>query len=172
MRSLTLLLSLGFLCLADFECWSDAGRSFTSFLQWVAFSCIGYTWSYLLISLPYLSFYLSILSDATDVALAHVNYLTAPSSADSIRYLLWGGIFTWAHAVAYITKKYPELISRLPKGWEEAEKTIKDKGEEKYCKLDTSEAKKQLGIGFKGWEETLEESLQSLLELEKGESWN
>jgi len=120
-----------------------------------------------LISLP-----ISIFSDATDVALAHVNYLTAPPSADSLRYLLWGGIFTWAHAVAYISKKYPELISRLPKGWEEAEKTVKDKGEEKYCKLDTSEAKKQLGMGFKGWEETLEESLKSLLELEKGESWN
>lgn len=132
-------------------------------------------WVYLILPShlsSYLSSYLSILSDATDVALAHVNYLTAPSSADSIRYLLWGGIFTWAHAVAYISKKHPELFSRLPKGWEEAEKTIKDKGEEKYCKLDTSEAKKQLGIGFKGWEETLEESLQSLLELEKGESWN
>lgn len=66
----------------------------------------------------------------------------------------------------------PDLISRLPKGWEAAAETAKDKGPEKYCKLDTSEAEKQLGLKFKGWEQTLEESLQSLLMLEKTEGWN
>ena len=50
--------------------------------------------------------------------------------------------------------------------------TAEDKGPEKYSKLDTSEAEKQLGLKFKGWEQTLEESLQSLLKLKKTEGWN
>jgi len=66
----------------------------------------------------------------------------------------------------------PDLISRLPKGWEAAAETAKDKGPENYCKLDASEAEKQLGLKFKGWEQTLEENLQSLLKLEKTEGWN
>jgi len=114
----------------------------------------------------------SSLSVADSVAEAHVRYLSAPPSADSIRYLIWGGCFTWAHAVSYISKTHPDLISRLPKGWEAAAETAKDKGPENYCKLDASEAEKQLGLKFKGWEQTLEENLQSLLKLEKTEGWN
>ncbi|KAK0527827.1 hypothetical protein OC834_002104 [Tilletia horrida] len=112
---------------------------------------------------------LPLFAHVTDVADAHVLALSKPEAGGK-RFLLQGsGVLTWGNAALHISTKHPELKSRLPKGWEEAVQNRK--GEDQYAKLDTSYARDILGISFKDWEETLEDALQSLLELEKRPEW-
>ncbi|KAE8213094.1 hypothetical protein CF327_g3338 [Tilletia walkeri] len=112
---------------------------------------------------------LPLFAHVTDVGDAHALALSKPEAGGK-RILLKGkGVISWGNAASYISTKHPELKGRLPKGWEEAVK--KRKGDDQYAKLDTSYAEQILGITFEDWEETLEDSLQSLLTLEKQPEW-
>jgi len=86
---------------------------------------------------------LPLFAHVTDVADAHVLALTKPNAGGK-RFLLQGkGVLTWGNAVEYIATQHPDLVSRLPKGWQAA---VKDKkGEDQYAKLDTTLAEDNLG---------------------------
>ncbi|KAK0547603.1 hypothetical protein OC846_004797 [Tilletia horrida] len=112
---------------------------------------------------------LPLFASATDVANAHVAALSHPQASNK-RFLLQGkGVLTWGNAADYIARTRPELKERLPQGWEEAIEKKKD--EDQYAKLDITDAKQILELDFQDWEQTLEESLASLLDLEKQPNW-
>lgn len=114
---------------------------------------------------------LPLFVHARDVADAHVRAISKHSrGASGRRFLLCGGKFNWALAVHYIAERFPELKERLPKGWEESKPNEKALNEE-IAGIDTSPAEEVLGMQFKGWQKTLEETIQRLLELEKSEGW-
>lgn len=112
---------------------------------------------------------LPLFCHARDVADAHVRWLSS-ASAPSQRYLLFGGAFNWAMAAEYIAQTRPELASRLPKDYKEAVAAKKDP-QQSYAVLDASPAQTLLGISFKDWKQTLDDSIDSLLELEKRPDW-
>ena len=114
---------------------------------------------------------LPLFCNVEDVADAHVRVIEKGDEALGKRYLLCGGKFTWAHAVKYIAETRPELRDRLPKGWEEASKSLKDV-DAQLATLDTSPAQQILGIQFKDWKFTLDQCIDNLLELEKNPEWN
>lgn len=98
---------------------------------------------------------------ARDVADAHIKWLTS-SDAPSQRYLLQGGQFSWGMAVHHIADNRPNLIPRLPIGWQESSnKKVEASG------MDVTPAIEELGINFKTWQETLLSSIDQLLLLEK-----
>ncbi|EST04638.1 NAD-dependent epimerase/dehydratase [Kalmanozyma brasiliensis GHG001] len=111
---------------------------------------------------------LPLFCHARDVGDAHVAASEKPEGMGS-RWLLCGGKFTWAHAVKFIAETYPELKDRLPKGWEESVKELRDPGT--IADLDTKPAETKLGIQFKDWQTTLKECIDNLLELEKRSDW-
>ncbi|PWN25607.1 NAD(P)-binding protein [Jaminaea rosea] len=114
---------------------------------------------------------LPLFVHARDVADAHVRAISKHSrGAAGRRFLLCGGKFNWALAVHYIAERFPELKERLPKGWEESKPDEKALNEE-IASIDTSPTEDVLGMQFKGWQKTLEETIQRLLELEKSEGW-
>ncbi|UZJ52813.1 hypothetical protein CBS101457_002133 [Exobasidium rhododendri] len=112
---------------------------------------------------------LPLFCHASDVGDAHVRWLSSKTASPQ-RYLLFGGRFNWAMAVQHISETRPDLRERLPKGYEKA---ILDKKNpnESYATLDCTPAKEELHISFKGWKETLDDSLDSLLSLEKNKDW-
>lgn len=112
---------------------------------------------------------LPLFCHASDVAEAHFRWLSA-STAPSQRYLLCGGAFNWAMAIEYIAQTRPQLKARLPNGWEQAVAEKKDP-KASYATLDCSPAEKELGMTFKDWKKTLDDSLDSLLALEKSKEW-
>lgn len=113
---------------------------------------------------------LPLFCHARDVGDAHARWLESDTASQE-RYLLFGGAFNWAMAVDYIAKTRPELKSRLPKGYQQAIET-NQKGPKDYATLDTTPAEKELKMSFKDWKQTLDESLESLLSLEKSPDWN
>ncbi|PWN47418.1 NAD(P)-binding protein [Violaceomyces palustris] len=110
---------------------------------------------------------LPLFCHARDVADAHVSALKV-KEARSRRFLLCGGKFTWSDAVKYIAQTRPELVERLPKGWEES----RGADASQIASLDTSDAENLLGIRFKDWKTTLDQTLDSLLELERRQGWD
>ncbi|KAN0061292.1 hypothetical protein ACQY0O_006138 [Thecaphora frezii] len=113
---------------------------------------------------------LPLFCHVRDVADAHTRLLERGDEVMGQRYLVYGGKFTWAHAVQFISQEYPELRDRLPKGWEEATKSLKSLDE--FASLDTQPAQKLLGLEFKDWKQTLKDSIDSLLVLEKQPGWD
>jgi hypothetical protein len=65
----------------------------------------------------------------------------------------------------------PALEPRLPKNYKDVAHTDAESLKARYARLDTSLAQKELGMQFRGFKQTLDESVQSLLELEKGADW-
>lgn len=112
---------------------------------------------------------LPLFCHARDVADAHAHWLDSKTASQQ-RYLLFGGAFNWAVACEYIAETKPELKSRLPKGYEEAVEAEK-KDPKKYASLDTTPAQKELNLSFKDWKTTLDDSIDSLLSLEKNKDW-
>lgn len=109
---------------------------------------------------------LPLFCHARDVADAHVRAM-ANKDAHGQRFLLCGGKFNWAMAVNHIAETFPDLKSRLPNGWEQAQ----SKPVSEYASLDTEPAERVLGMKFKDWKQTLNESVDSLLQLEKQQDW-
>ena len=112
---------------------------------------------------------LPLFCHAADVAAAHVRWLSS-TTASPQRYLLFGGAFNWAMAAEYIAESRPDLKDRLPKGWEQAVAEKKDP-EASYAVLDCTPAKEELKMTFQDWKITLDDSLNSLLNLEQNSDW-
>lgn len=112
---------------------------------------------------------LPLFCHGRDVGDAHIRWL-ASDSAPSQRYLLFGGSYNWASSLEHLAKSKPELVTRFPKGYEQAIANKKDP-KTSYASLDATPAEKELGMKFRSWEQTLDESIDSLLELEKRPNW-
>ncbi|KAF8066905.1 hypothetical protein FPV67DRAFT_1214771 [Lyophyllum atratum] len=109
-----------------------------------------------------------LFCDVRDVARAHVSALrvsgTPPSGRVLKRYLISGGAFTWKQAVEHLAQARPELRGRLP-GTERAWKLPG-----RISVIDAGPAREDLGMGgYIGWERCVEDTVGSLLEVEK--SW-
>ncbi|BGP12698.1 hypothetical protein JCM10213_008836 [Rhodosporidiobolus nylandii] len=110
---------------------------------------------------------LPLFAHVEDVAAAHVNVLEVEDEekVKGARFLIYGGTFTWEEAIEHLSTARPALASRLPKlpprsEWKDADKPI--------CVLDTTPAREILGFtAFKGWKQTLEETVDALVEIEK-----
>ncbi|KZP19348.1 NAD(P)-binding protein [Athelia psychrophila] len=102
--------------------------------------------------------------DVRDVAKAHVLALQK-DSASGARIPLCGGGFTWAQAVEELNATRPELRSRLvPQGTGNAARST-------MATISTRVAAETLGLKeFIGWKQSLSDTVDSLLELEK--KWN
>ncbi|KAF7975457.1 hypothetical protein HWV62_9473 [Athelia sp. TMB] len=107
---------------------------------------------------------LPLFCDVRDVAKAHVLALQTPA-ANGARIPLYGGGFTWAQAVEYLHATRPELRDRLvPVGTGNAAPST-------VSTVSTRAAEEKLGIkSFIGWKQSLDDTVDSLLELEK--KWN
>ncbi|GAA5980744.1 hypothetical protein JCM10908_001761 [Rhodotorula pacifica] len=103
-----------------------------------------------------------------DIALAHVKALEVEDEAKvkSQRFLLYGGSFTWEDAISHLSLVRPELRPRLP-SLPPSPEQYKDYGKP-LAKLDCTPAREVLGMReLKGWKETLEETVDALVEIEK-----
>ncbi|GAA6036663.1 hypothetical protein JCM8097_001284 [Rhodosporidiobolus ruineniae] len=111
---------------------------------------------------------LPLFCHVEDVALAHVRALEVEDE-DQVRgkrFLIYGGSFTWEDATAHLASARPALASRLPTLPPSPEQ-YKDAGKP-IAKLDTSAVYEVLGIKeLKGWQQTLEETVDALVEIEK-----
>ncbi|KAF8531210.1 hypothetical protein JB92DRAFT_3080995 [Gautieria morchelliformis] len=99
--------------------------------------------------------------DVRDVARAAVLSFSCPAAPHGVRkrILLWGGSFTWSHAVEYIALVRPELKHRLVDGGEPATVDVAPS-----ANIDTTEARTLLGLqSFIGWKRTVEDTVDSLL---------
>ncbi|KAJ9648679.1 methylglyoxal reductase (NADPH-dependent) gre2 [Coniosporium tulheliwenetii] len=92
--------------------------------------------------------------DVRDVALAHVLALEKPE-ASGTRFLLNGGFLTHADYVAIAKEKFPSLRDRLPEKVER--ETPKDPA------VDTEPSEKVLGFKYKTLEESVTDTISSLL---------
>ncbi|KAL8286583.1 hypothetical protein RQP46_004600 [Phenoliferia psychrophenolica] len=105
---------------------------------------------------------LPLFCSVQDVALAHVKAIEASDEVAGQRFILCGGAFTWNQAVEYLQTARPALASRLPK-------LPKDTAPHAtIATLDVTPAKELLGFKeFKGWKETLLETVDALVAKEK-----
>ncbi|SCZ90250.1 BZ3500_MvSof-1268-A1-R1_Chr1-3g01869 [Microbotryum saponariae] len=109
---------------------------------------------------------LPLFCHVEDVARAHVLALEHLPKVDQQRFLLCGGGFTWEQAILHLEKSRPDLASRLPKLPKDEDRADLNAGP--LAKLDCTPAKELLGIErFKTWQETLEETIDRLVEMEK-----
>ncbi|KAG6916180.1 hypothetical protein DXG01_008110 [Tephrocybe rancida] len=106
-----------------------------------------------------------LFCDVRDTARAHVAAFerhAAPTSINRKRYLICGGVFTWKDMVEHLGKALPELRPRLP--------TL-DKAQPLPGPISTMDARpaaEDLGmVDYIRWEKTVEDAVQSLLEVEK-----
>jgi len=97
--------------------------------------------------------------DVRDLAKAHLLSYTSAAAANK-RYLISGAPYSYQIFCDIIRKRFPELKASTPEG--DAGKPLPD-----VYKLDTSAAKRDLGIEFLGIEDTVVDAVTSLRELEK-----
>lgn len=97
--------------------------------------------------------------DVRDVALAHLRAFEIPEAGGQ-RFAVSLGNFTYQQVCDIIRERFPELKEKVPEGTPGAEAP-------KSFALDCEKARKVLGIEFRGLEETVVDSVKSLLELEK-----
>ncbi|GJN91552.1 hypothetical protein Rhopal_004575-T1 [Rhodotorula paludigena] len=111
---------------------------------------------------------LPFFAHVEDVALAHVRALEVEdaSKVAGRRFIIYGGAFTWEEATVFLAEQRPALKSRLP-ALPASPEQYKDHGKP-LAVLDTSPAKEVLGFKeFKGWQETVLETVDALVEIEK-----
>ncbi|KAF7964921.1 hypothetical protein HWV62_1647, partial [Athelia sp. TMB] len=100
--------------------------------------------------------------DVRDVAEAHVRALLRPA-ASGARIPLYSDSFTWLQAVEYLDSKYPALRPRLVKP-----STQTKAGKRVAATISPKAAAEKLGMEkFIGWKQCLDDTVDSLLELEK-----
>lgn len=112
--------------------------------------------------------HIPITIDVRDVARAHILALRAPPTSEvgQKRLMITGPSLTWVDSVIHLHKAMPELADRLPKVAEGAE----SKEPLIAPSVDTARVKAVLGIDeFIDWRKTAEDTVKSLLEVEK--SW-
>ncbi|KAK4332194.1 Epimerase domain-containing protein [Rhodotorula toruloides] len=110
---------------------------------------------------------LPLFAHVVDVALAHVRAVEVEEEkVKGQRFLICGGAFTWEEATAHLASVRPSLAPRLPT-LPPSPAEYKDAGKP-LARLDCTPAKEVLGLeGFRGWKETLEETVDALVEIEK-----
>ncbi|BGP04584.1 hypothetical protein JCM10049v2_000386 [Rhodotorula toruloides] len=110
---------------------------------------------------------LPLFAHVVDVALAHVRAVEVEAEkVKGQRFLICGGSFTWEEATAHLASVRPSLAPRLPT-LPASPSQYKDAGKP-LARLDCTPAKEVLGFeGFRGWKETLEETVDALVEIEK-----
>ena len=98
--------------------------------------------------------------DVRDVAEAHVRAYEARQAAGQ-RYSVAAGNFSYQQACDIIRKHFPELRDKTPKG---------NAGEAlpPVYRMDSSKAETELGMTFRGLEETIVDSVKSSVALERG----
>lgn len=103
-------------------------------------------------------------TDVRDLALAHVRAIEVPE-AGGRRFLVTAGLYSMKTLVDAIRKTHPELESKLPKN------PIDDTPADIYG-YDNSPARELLGINFRSLEESVRDTVDSLLRIstEKGSS--
>jgi len=97
--------------------------------------------------------------DVRDVAKAHLLAYTTEAAANQ-RYAVSGGPYTYQRFVDIIRAKFPELRDSTPEG------NANEASPDVYS-LDTSKIKRELGLEFLPIEETVVDTVNSLLALKK-----
>ncbi len=97
--------------------------------------------------------------DVRDVAEAHRLAYEAPK-ANGQRYFVTGGNYTYQQIVDIIRREFPEVRDRTPEGQTGA--PMPD-----VYKVSNEKAKKELGMAFRSLEETVKDTIQSLIQLER-----
>lgn len=96
--------------------------------------------------------------DVRDVALAHVRALMMPEAGGK-RFYVVGGYFSNKRLADVIRDRHPELISKLPSG-----EGAKDDFPEDVYGFDNSRSREVLGIEYRGLEESVDDTVVSILE--------
>lgn len=96
--------------------------------------------------------------DVRDVSLAHVRALLVPGAGGN-RFYVVGGHFSTKRVADVIRSSYPELAAKLPPA--EAEDDFPD---EVYG-FDNSKSRKVLGLEYRGLEESVVDTVGSILKL-------
>ncbi|KAK4238331.1 putative NADPH-dependent methylglyoxal reductase [Achaetomium macrosporum] len=99
--------------------------------------------------------------DVRDVALAHVRALTSPE-AGGRRFYVVSGFFSNPRIAGIVRKRFPELHERLPS---EAE-AEKDDFPEDHWGFDNRQSREVLGLEYKGLEESVVDTVESILKFE------
>ncbi|KAI0271272.1 NAD-P-binding protein [Gloeopeniophorella convolvens] len=104
-----------------------------------------------------------------DCARAHVLALRAPRIERPKRIVICGGYFTWRQAVRHLRGARPGLVRRLPEAQGDGED---EDGGFVYARFDVSSAEMILGMKeYIGWQETVENTVDCLVEREKDRGW-
>ncbi|KAK4156111.1 putative NADPH-dependent methylglyoxal reductase [Chaetomidium leptoderma] len=101
--------------------------------------------------------------DVRDVALAHVRALTVPDAGGK-RFYVVGGFFSNPRLVGIVRRRFPALEDRLPPKEEEE----KDDFPEDYWGFDNSRSREVLGVEYRGLEESVVATVESILRFEGG----
>ncbi|KAK5653284.1 hypothetical protein OQA88_9183 [Cercophora sp. LCS_1] len=94
--------------------------------------------------------------DVRDVAVAHVRAMTLPEAGGK-RFYVVGEYFSNPKIAGIIRENFPELRDRLP------EETADD-FPEGHWKFDNARSREVLGLGYKGLEESVVDTVRSILE--------
>ncbi|KAK4188882.1 putative NADPH-dependent methylglyoxal reductase [Podospora australis] len=97
--------------------------------------------------------------DVRDVALAHVRAMTRPEAGGK-RFYMVGGFFSNPKIAGIIAKNYPELKEKLPN-----EGKCKDDVPEDHWGFDNKRSKEVLGIRYRDLEESVVDTVDSILEM-------
>lgn len=100
--------------------------------------------------------------DVRDVALAHVRAMTVPEAGGK-RFYVVGGFFSNPRLAGIVRRRFPELEEKLPTR-EEAEG--KDDFPEDHWAFDNSRSREVLGLKYKGLEESVADTVESILRFE------
>ena len=98
--------------------------------------------------------------DVRDVALAHVRALTVPEAGGK-RFYVVGGFFSNPRLVQIVRQHFPELENRLP-----GEATVTDDFPENHWRFDNRRSREVLGIEYRSLEESVVDTVRSILEFE------
>jgi nucleoside-diphosphate-sugar epimerase len=98
-------------------------------------------------------------ADVRDLAQAHLLAYESEKAANE-RYLITNGPYTYQMFIDIIREKFPDLKDKVPEGNPGA-------GLPDVYKIDNSKGIKELGIKYKSMEQTVVDTVESLLALEK-----
>ncbi|EPE07453.1 ketoreductase [Ophiostoma piceae UAMH 11346] len=99
----------------------------------------------------------SLFTDVRDLALAHVRALEVPAAGGQ-RFFVTTGLYSCKNIVEIVRASHPELASRLPKD-------LQDDLPADVYGYDNSRAQQVLGIQFRPLEESIADTVTSLLKL-------
>ncbi|KAJ4289364.1 methylglyoxal reductase (NADPH-dependent) gre2 [Collariella sp. IMI 366227] len=105
--------------------------------------------------------------DVRDVALAHVRAMTVPA-AGGRRFYVVGGFFSNPRLAEIVRRRFPALKGRLPAAVEG--EGFRDDFPEDHWLFDNTLSKKMLAIEYTGLEESVVDTVESILKFEGGQS--